>query len=81
MFLVSDYSFFFSSRRRHTRLQGDWVQTCALPICKLGQKLGLLAKKTHLDLLGFKRKKITSTNIRIEQQDIFDKSLDRKSVV
>src|SRR5256885_1786717 len=23
---------FFSSRRRHTRLQGDWVQTCALPI-------------------------------------------------
>src|SRR2546426_4655456 len=24
--------FFFSSRRRHTRLQGDWIQTCALPI-------------------------------------------------
>src|SRR5256885_1502566 len=23
---------FFSSRRRHTRLQGDWIQTCALPI-------------------------------------------------
>src|SRR5256885_14116358 len=23
---------FFSSRRRHTRLQGDWSQTCALPI-------------------------------------------------
>lgn len=41
---------------------------------KLGQKLGLLAKKTPLDLLGFKRKKITSINIRIEQQDIFDKS-------
>ena len=41
---------------------------------KLGQKLGLLAKKTPLDLLGFKRKKITSTNIRIEQQDIFDKA-------
>mgnify|MGYP003983342325 FL=1 len=41
---------------------------------KLGQKLGLLAKKTPLYLLGFKRKKITSTNIRIEQQDIFDKS-------
>lgn len=41
---------------------------------KLGQKLGLLAKKIPLDLLGFKRKKITSTNIRIEQQDIFDKS-------
>src|SRR5205807_5034800 len=25
--------FFFSSRRRHTSLQGDWSQTCALPIC------------------------------------------------
>src|SRR5437762_15415 len=24
--------FFFSSRRRHTRYIGDWVQTCALPI-------------------------------------------------
>src|SRR5256885_1348119 len=24
--------FFFSSRRRHTRLQGDWNSTCALPI-------------------------------------------------
>src|ERR1039457_5738547 len=23
---------FFSSRRRHTRLQGDWSSTCALPI-------------------------------------------------
>src|SRR5690554_7482300 len=25
-------SFFFSSRRRHTRCGRDWVQTCALPI-------------------------------------------------
>src|SRR5438046_9530210 len=24
--------FFFSSRRRHTRLVSDWSQTCALPI-------------------------------------------------
>src|SRR5256885_3495774 len=24
--------FFFPSRSRHTRLQGDWSQTCALPI-------------------------------------------------
>src|SRR5437763_11832142 len=27
--------FFFSSRRRHTRYIGDWVQTCALPISPL----------------------------------------------
>src|SRR2546430_15233775 len=24
--------FFFSSRRRHTRFDCDWIQTCALPI-------------------------------------------------
>src|SRR2546426_12584603 len=29
--------FFFSSRRRHTRLQGDWIQTCALPILHTDQ--------------------------------------------
>src|SRR6266850_3634352 len=29
-----DVKFFFSSRRRHTRLQGDGVQTCALPISR-----------------------------------------------
>src|SRR5205807_2971259 len=30
--------FFFSSRRRHTRLQGDWIQTCALPILERRSK-------------------------------------------
>src|SRR2546427_5665265 len=25
-------TFFFSSRRRHTRFDCDWIQTCALPI-------------------------------------------------
>src|SRR5205807_7938875 len=30
-----DMFFFFSSRRRHTRLQGDWSSTCALPILVL----------------------------------------------
>src|SRR5437867_8741934 len=28
----SQFYFFFSSRRRHTRSYGDWSQTCALPI-------------------------------------------------
>src|SRR5262245_62735853 len=27
-------TFFFSSRRRHTRCLSDWIQTCALPICR-----------------------------------------------
>src|SRR5256885_15113333 len=33
--------FFFSSRRRHTRLQGDWIQTCALPISEADRGLPL----------------------------------------
>src|SRR5574337_2162396 len=32
--------FFFSSRRRHTRLSGDWSSECALPISFMGQGLG-----------------------------------------
>src|SRR5436853_5179449 len=30
------FFFFFSSRRRHTRCLSDWIQTCALPISRLG---------------------------------------------
>jgi len=41
---------------------------------KLGQKVGLLAKDMSLDLIGFKRKKITSPNINILDQDIFEES-------
>src|SRR5207245_5066247 len=29
---ASNMTFFFSSRRRHTRCYRDWSQTCALPI-------------------------------------------------
>ena len=41
---------------------------------KLGQKVGLFAKDMPLDLIGFKRKKITSPNINILEQDIFEES-------
>jgi len=41
---------------------------------KLGQKVGLFAKDMPLDLIGFKRKKITSTNLKILEQDIFEES-------
>src|SRR5688500_13785332 len=34
--------FFFSSRRRHTRLQGDWSSTCALPILTVAFLLAVL---------------------------------------
>jgi nucleoside-diphosphate-sugar epimerase len=41
---------------------------------KLGQKVGLFAKDMPLDLIGLKRKKITSPNINILEQDIFEES-------
>lgn len=41
---------------------------------KLGQQVGLFAKDMPLDLIGFKRKKITSTNLKIIEQDIFEES-------
>ena len=41
---------------------------------KLGQKVGLFSEDMPLDLIGLKRKKITSTNIKILEQDIFEES-------
>ena len=41
---------------------------------KLGQQVGLFAKDMPLDLIGLKRKKITSTNLKILEQDIFEES-------
>src|SRR5689334_23555427 len=37
--------FFFSSRRRHTRWNCDWVQTCALPIFGAGRYVERLENK------------------------------------
>src|SRR3989454_11117143 len=45
------FFFFFSSRRRHTRLQGDWVQTCALPISRRLQAVQHV-HQLHALLLG-----------------------------
>src|SRR5687768_9088402 len=35
----SSFSFFFSSRRRHTRCSRDWSQTCALPISMIDRSV------------------------------------------
>src|SRR5207245_6558368 len=35
---ASNMTFFFSSRRRHTRCYRDWSQTCALPIYFHGKR-------------------------------------------
>src|SRR3546814_4328254 len=48
-------SFFFSSRRRHTRCAlVTGVQTCALPI--YGMVMGNRARLTGLNLVGLKRR-------------------------
>src|SRR6478735_10822819 len=44
--------FFFSSRRRHTRLQGDWSQTCALPISRTCYGEGVLALRREVRAAG-----------------------------
>src|SRR3546814_10747912 len=42
MIYVHLFSFFFSSRRRHTRCAlVTGVQTCALPICYFGDRFGV----------------------------------------
>src|SRR5260370_27127713 len=48
--MVMISSFFFSSRRRHTRFKCDWSQTCALPI--LFELLGPLMSMIVLPYLG-----------------------------
>src|SRR3712207_4373083 len=40
--VLCQLSFFFSSRRRHTRYWRDWVQTCALPISVLAGAITML---------------------------------------
>src|SRR3990167_10519926 len=59
-----NFLFFFSSRRRHTRFDCDWSQTCALPIflealdvavgvALVGRVLGILVPEFGLLALGF----------------------------
>ena len=45
---------------------------------KLGQKIGLFAEKTPLELIGFKRKYLIAENIKIVEQNIFDESFFEK---
>src|SRR5688572_31147601 len=40
--IVMRLRFFFSSRRRHTRFDCDWSQTCALPISRPAMRLAEL---------------------------------------
>src|SRR5437763_16106817 len=42
--------FFFSSRRRHTRYIGDWIQTCALPISHVHLQRGQEPRDLAADL-------------------------------
>src|SRR2546426_4334404 len=49
---VFSYFFFFSSRRRHTRLQGDWssdVCSSDLVICEILNPDGTMARRADLE--------------------------------
>src|SRR5882724_4193070 len=48
----SSLSFFFSSRRRHTRCLSDWSSTCALPISFKGDRVKVLSAEGRLTPLG-----------------------------
>src|SRR5256885_7306606 len=52
-----DVFFFFSSRRRHTRLQGDWSSTCALPICGRSDARGAGARSGEPGALAGARRR------------------------
>src|SRR5256885_12831016 len=49
--LISGWCFFFSSRRRHTRLQGDWSSD----VCSsdLAGRLGIARVESELEDLAF----------------------------
>src|SRR3546814_3854304 len=63
MFLFVFLFFFFSSRRRHTRCAlVTGVQTCALPICRLGSSLGrAMIQDGRLDVREGERHAIAGT--------------------
>src|SRR6266446_6474871 len=57
--LCNLYFFFFSSRRRHTRLQGDWssdVCSSDLLVCCCRWRLGLRAMRSVLVACNFSRR-------------------------
>src|SRR5215467_14390794 len=67
---LSSLIFFFSSRRRHTRLQGDWIQTCALPISTGGVFDAILHREpTEAVRLN--------TAVPAELQRIIDKAIEK----
>src|SRR3546814_4440467 len=81
-YTVSDLSFFFSSRRRHTSCAlVTGVQTCALPICTSGTSVNLgnipltkqaekVLKITYLEAKIFKSEIIGTEHLRSEERRV-----------
>src|SRR5204863_5235243 len=60
-------SFFFSSRRRHTRSLRDWSSDCALPICEQLQRFVKVTKSYWPGLFAcYGSKDIPRTNNDLE---------------
>jgi len=68
------FSIFFPWLHLQSHLEVKNKRLLIIGCGKLGQQVGLFAKDMPLDLIGFKRKKITSTNLKIIEQDIFEES-------
>src|SRR6266498_5260586 len=69
-------SFFFSSRRRHTRCGRDWSQTCALPIWSAARAITLdNAATDFVDRLL--RNDATPTAVVTTEQAVTDELTDR----
>src|SRR5256885_7932261 len=87
---LSDF-FFFSSRRRHTRLQGDWSSdVCSSDLTASYAMLGDLNIAEPKALIGFAGPRVIEQTIRQTLPDGFQRSEflvehgmveDRKSVV
>src|SRR5688500_20100880 len=57
--------FFFSSRRRHTRLQGDWSSdVCSSDLCVSGGER--MAKEEAIEVEGRVKEALANTQFRIE---------------
>src|SRR5437764_3263935 len=72
MFYLLSFIFFFSSRRRHTRYIGDWIQTCALPIL-LGKHSGRHALERRYRELGYEVDDATLRKLYDEFTTLADK--------
>src|SRR5256885_16872548 len=81
------FCFFFSSRRRHTRLQGDWssdvcssdlLSLAAEGSCTIGGNLGTNAGGTQVVRYGNTRELCLGLEVVTPQGEVWDRSEERR---